>query len=508
SDYDDDEDDWETIDATVLKWIYTTISNDLLQRIIEPGLKAMDAWNRLQAIFQDSEVSLGIDIGDILSDKLEKLKGEQQAESLIFRVHETLRQVRQADYEPKIVSIGPYHHGKTSLEMIEKQKLRYLHSIIDRQEIELSGLAYVIKDAEQGVRSFYAESLESFSSDKLIEMLILDGCFIVQLVRKFDMPYLVEPNDPIFKFPWIMNSVQRDLLLLENQIPYFILQKLFGLIEKPNEERLVYLLLNFFGSLLPERSVKWNSSHYSDKSKNSEDHSGEHKISLDPSHKPNQLVDFIHGYWLPLGSNKSYADDVDSNKWDRRMNLLDLAGGEYPNRIPGVTELRYAGVSIIAKRKGKSLFDISFKNRTLKIPPFFVDDRTESVLMNLVAYEQFCDTNGPKFVTDYVTFLVCLINSSEDVQILRQHGIIDNLLGDNQVVADVFNRIPSLVIQRSRDEFRYAEVFKKINNYCNLPMRQFLVNFWRFYFNGYNRLAIIYLVAFTVLALVVAKIIK
>ncbi|XP_021728478.1 uncharacterized protein LOC110695571 [Chenopodium quinoa] len=51
---------WSTLDATVLSWIYSTISNDLLQTIIEPDATAMEAWNRLRDIFQDNEHSRAV----------------------------------------------------------------------------------------------------------------------------------------------------------------------------------------------------------------------------------------------------------------------------------------------------------------------------------------------------------------------------------------------------------------------------------------------------------------
>uniref|UniRef100_A0A803QSJ9 Uncharacterized protein n=1 Tax=Cannabis sativa TaxID=3483 RepID=A0A803QSJ9_CANSA len=38
---------WSTLDATVLSWIYATISNDLMHPIIEPDSTAMEAWDRL-----------------------------------------------------------------------------------------------------------------------------------------------------------------------------------------------------------------------------------------------------------------------------------------------------------------------------------------------------------------------------------------------------------------------------------------------------------------------------
>ena len=51
---------WATLDATVLSWIYSTISRDLLNTIIEPDSTAMEAWDRLRDIFQDNEHSRAV----------------------------------------------------------------------------------------------------------------------------------------------------------------------------------------------------------------------------------------------------------------------------------------------------------------------------------------------------------------------------------------------------------------------------------------------------------------
>ncbi|XP_028199553.1 uncharacterized protein LOC114384074 [Glycine soja] len=53
----DEKELWSTLDATVLSWLYATISNDLLHTIIEPDATAMDAWNKLRDIFQDNKHS-------------------------------------------------------------------------------------------------------------------------------------------------------------------------------------------------------------------------------------------------------------------------------------------------------------------------------------------------------------------------------------------------------------------------------------------------------------------
>ncbi|KAJ9562600.1 hypothetical protein OSB04_007760 [Centaurea solstitialis] len=45
---------WSRLDAIVLQWIYSTISNDLLHTILKPNTTASQAWTALENIFQDS----------------------------------------------------------------------------------------------------------------------------------------------------------------------------------------------------------------------------------------------------------------------------------------------------------------------------------------------------------------------------------------------------------------------------------------------------------------------
>lgn len=48
---------WSTLDATVLQWIYLTISNDLLATSLGRDATTMEAWNRLRDIFHDNQSS-------------------------------------------------------------------------------------------------------------------------------------------------------------------------------------------------------------------------------------------------------------------------------------------------------------------------------------------------------------------------------------------------------------------------------------------------------------------
>ncbi|XP_021721575.1 uncharacterized protein LOC110689129 [Chenopodium quinoa] len=51
---------WSTLDAAIVGWIYSTISNDLLQTIMEPDATTMEVWARLRDIFQDNQNSRAV----------------------------------------------------------------------------------------------------------------------------------------------------------------------------------------------------------------------------------------------------------------------------------------------------------------------------------------------------------------------------------------------------------------------------------------------------------------
>lgn len=52
----------------------------------------------------------------------------------IFRVPQSLVEINKKAYQPHIVSIGPYHHGKDHLKMIQEHKWRFLDTLIARTE--------------------------------------------------------------------------------------------------------------------------------------------------------------------------------------------------------------------------------------------------------------------------------------------------------------------------------------------------------------------------------------
>lgn len=69
---------------------------------------------------------------DSISEKLEALSS-LSTNCCIYKVHDRLQRLNLDAYSPRVVSIGPLHHGKEEeLEAIEDHKLRFLQSFILR----------------------------------------------------------------------------------------------------------------------------------------------------------------------------------------------------------------------------------------------------------------------------------------------------------------------------------------------------------------------------------------
>ncbi|PQM40104.1 UPF0481 protein [Prunus yedoensis var. nudiflora] len=80
-------------------------------------------------------------------------------------------------------------------------------------------------------------------------MMILDGCFLLELFRKELWVDLRDENDPVFNLSCMLEYLYHDLLLLENQLPWFVLERLYNLTANSTIQTsasLLKLVLNFF----------------------------------------------------------------------------------------------------------------------------------------------------------------------------------------------------------------------------------------------------------------------
>ncbi|KAF5465133.1 hypothetical protein F2P56_015164 [Juglans regia] len=405
-------------------------------------------------------------------------------------------------------------------------------------------------------------------------MILLDGCFIIELFRKSEIYKKTrqEEYDPIFQTEWMVSTIARDLLLFENQLPLFILSKLFGMNESNGsrnlEEHFVHieekdgisvgsststvqiiptqlndLVLGFFSSFLPFQwnveTSTYNSTekiehllHLTDEAlthsllkivyKNLEfgfrfknaafehllggihaticisildigiDHAKECQeagVKLKKAEIFKHLFGLICKAAIPLlakmkstrkaisyfsecqrlktGSRSQYLKELreagvkfhKAKKFKRLHALREIDD----RSIHSATELEEVGVKF-KKDEKSNLVSIKFNNGLMEISPLSIEDRTETYLWNLIAYEHYCDPqNGSNYVYNYVCFMDRLIKSPKDVELLCQKGIISNCLGDDEIISAMVNKLAHHVAFSTSI---YARTFMNLNMHC------------------------------------------
>ncbi|CAL8121131.1 unnamed protein product [Prunus armeniaca] len=141
----------------------------------------------------------------------------------IYRVPSKLRKVNEAAYTPQLLSIGPFHHGKPELKDMETHKKIYYENFLARFKKSDDELKQFIKTHQENIIRCYAGTIEL---NKDFEKIIaVDACFIIELfLMNFNNPENHE-NDYILRSPWLRKAVEQDLILFENQLPYSLLQE-------------------------------------------------------------------------------------------------------------------------------------------------------------------------------------------------------------------------------------------------------------------------------------------
>ncbi|CAK9185384.1 unnamed protein product [Ilex paraguariensis] len=435
------------------------------------------------------------------------------SERCIFRVHDKLRTHNEKAYEPSIIAIGPYYHGKGKLQEMEEHKLWYLQQLLQRKnETIVDKYVMAMSDMEERARKCYAES-SSLDKTDFVKMMLLDGVFVIEFFRKCNSKSNYE-DDPLFQFWAIQGQVFCDLLLLENQLPFFILVQLLNMTRDPNtEEDIISLALSSLevvpGPDIPVDDVKHlfhlvdDVKHllhlvhrsmcpsFANENENDQD-KGKDEDSMYLSFAKKQMKGSTAkkkmkgSMCLPFAKkSKSYGEenenDQDKGKDEDKNKGKDKDEDEDVFTYTA-TELQEFGIEFKVAKESNSLFNIKFANGSMEIPRLVIDDWTESILRNLIAYEQFTPGGQQKYVSDYANFMDFLVNSPKDAALLRCSRIIVNLSGDDIAVCNMFNKLSNDVMLSPKPY--HNQVFTDVRKYCRRPSNKWMANLRHNYFNS------------------------
>ncbi|PRQ38556.1 hypothetical protein RchiOBHm_Chr4g0415271 [Rosa chinensis] len=367
----------------------------------------------------------------------------------IYRAPQRLRHKREEAYTPKLVSIGPLHHGKKDLLPMEEHKKRYLHDFLGRSRLSLNNYILRIKDKEERLRSYYIDTIK-FGSDDLARIVLVDAAFIIEVLLRCYYNDLVDENDCVYGKPNLLWDLWPDMLLLENQLPFFILEELSQDLELTKRTSMVFLSHYFFVDNLV-MAIEGTEEENEEKIRS-------HQLEV------KHLLDLLRTLLiLPI-----------------MLKSQDGVLGTY-GTSPTMTELHQAGISFKVG-ESRDLLAIQFTDGVLEVPKLTVWDQTEVAMRNIIAFEQCEFPPEVQYVSDYVAVLDCFVNTAKDVELLVDCGIVENNLGDSKDVSRLINSLGSGLMVDPH-HFYYSAICQNLIDHCNSRWNKRMANLRQNYFN-------------------------
>ncbi|MBA0873139.1 hypothetical protein Goshw_027640 [Gossypium schwendimanii] len=370
----------------------------------------------------------------------------------IYRVPAAIAELNKKAYMPQVVSFGPYHHGEDRVKPMEDHKKRALLHFLRRSNKPLDLFVESLNKDLQKLKECY-DLLDPIwqDDDKFLQLMIVDGCFMLEILRS--ATHTMDdyaPNDPVFSNHGkihVMPFIKRDMLMLENQLPIPVLYSLVAVDSNGTKD----------GEFVNKLILKFSSPHT-------------------PILNMGPCLHVLDVY------RKSLIQDIRPAR-KRRKRLLKYRSSSHQDGddiIRSAMELQEAGIQF-KKSKTMSFKDISFHSGVLKLPVIIVDDATESMFLNLIAFERFHVGAGNE-VTSYIFFMDNIIDNERDVALLHSTGIIQNALGSDKAVAHLFNSLSKDITLDP--ESSLDEVQKKVNKYCKKAWNEWRANLIHTYFRN------------------------
>ncbi|KAG2598044.1 hypothetical protein PVAP13_5KG287500 [Panicum virgatum] len=437
----------------------------------------------------------------------------------IPKVTKNIRMLDRSAYEPCSLAIGPYHHGNPCLQTFQKKKWSCLSYILFlNRNVKLHDYLNKIAELESKVRNCYLDEMDMDSSE-FLQMLLLDGCFILVHLRGLDgMPnyqgnrdenpeITVENNttqldrentnnatsyevnvdqydvkhtstslgqlEPIGTSSngkatdgmhanvsldseqgqitqekdarWYVNYAYHDFLLLENQIPFFVIKTIYEvLVGAQDSNRLTDNIAIFIESIiyLYPKAIQ-------ETERPKDFHHLLHLCHMYLS--PNQQQEQHHSVISPeyfqgiLSFGRRYFK-VSQHQEEKEKDLIlqETSNSHCKGKLCRwrcAAQYHEAGIEFKRREQQEhrphSLLDVRFHNGVLEVPFLFIDDVTGSRFRNLIALEKTSPHLGNGF-TAYAAFIAQLISSPKDVTLLVKRGIIVHQMRSDEHVSVIF----------------------------------------------------------------------
>uniref|UniRef100_A0A7N2L5K8 Uncharacterized protein n=2 Tax=Quercus lobata TaxID=97700 RepID=A0A7N2L5K8_QUELO len=417
------------------------------------------------------------------------------------KVPPTLRRnERSKDYfDPRVISFGPYHHGKPEFQEAEMLKTNVMLEFIANSSTSFVEFYSKVREINDYTRSCYVDgSTNKYSDDVFALMMLRDSCFILYVMEnvvrnRWDklgkiFGHHIGPFGSFYAF--------RDMILLENQVPFSLLILLMRL--RYGDEKFGLRMIKPFACF-----IIWTI--------NPED------VARDENKEPTarHLLECVYQEFTKAGDLDEKPHHCFNFCKTKPIKAKEIEDKYFVSAFRSVGDLKAKGVHFkpttssiaLLEEKGKSisLRDVRFKsgfiNAELKLPPLILSPSTITLYNNLVALE-FCPPSDKDLaIASYFFLLNTLIDSVDDVKELSYKCILLNNLGSDEEVGKMLKEINSCGMH---DFGIYRCVRRDIEEHCNSKIKTWLAEIIGKYFsNPWTALG--FFTAVTVLALTILQ---
>ncbi|KAL9237743.1 hypothetical protein vseg_012256 [Gypsophila vaccaria] len=453
----------------------------------------------------------------------------------IFSVPKPLRDINPNAYTPQLVSLGPYHYFRPELQQMEKYKISSARRIRTlNSHVKFDVIVDRFLKLEHKIRACYHRYL-NINTETLAWMMAIDAAFMVEVIDTYGtkdgsnvmtqissrMSHLVDYSGRKSAH----NDILKDVIMLENQIPLFILRELLkfwstshDIADKILSDNLIGLCKDLSPFKMEEnwgRIQPFDCDHLLDYMYKvlvpkleeiieicDEEPSEERKVCMFLL-KLNEWFEQMKSKimfklpWILISNLPGFAVmramlfPIDENNHNNLNQVDSRQNREYSPplveeiMIPSVVELSKSGVVFVPTNGNIMTISFDKQAKKLYLPSISIEVNTEVVLRNLVAYEASRGV-GPLVLARYTELMNGIIDTEDDARLLRERGIIYNYLKSDVEVANMWNGM-SKSLRLTRVAF-LDEVIENVNKYyegnwrviMSKVFKSYLIHSWHF----------------------------
>ncbi|XP_052622991.1 UPF0481 protein At3g47200 [Lactuca sativa] len=369
-------------------------------------------------------------------------------------------------YEPMVISLGPYHHKRDDLAAADKYKLITLEEYCLSCKKTMDLLYNKVFEVVQDARKCYVDgSTDEYNDEQFTRMMLRDGCFVLFFIHCIAS----EPNTMLMLNIEYLGAlgflhIARDILLLENQIPFIVLQVLLDL-QFP-EDRGERILNEFFNYL-----------NYGEITKKKE--------KVLEKKQPLHLLELYRSHFISLSS--SFGQVPQKKIGVHQKNTNGKSNYVKRNRsFASVTELKAKGIFL--KRTNvddeSSNEDIKFHSHCcygeLELVRRAVYSNSKAIYLNMIAYELCPHNPNDLRVSTYIRVMKSLVVHHDDVKELRDNKILLHSFGRDEEVVKMYDEIDVPAV----NVHLFSQLRRGIEKHCNNKYKTWAAELINVYFSS------------------------